>query len=163
MKNFKIIDFDKKYSDDIFKMESSQWGVWGDEAKINSVQKNEIIRIALYENKFAGIVRGFNEKDFFKVYIICILPEYQKKGFGTLMLKDFLEKAKEKFNPKLFTTEIISVLGHANSKKLFENFGFKLAKEYKGYWGKQFPNVFCTECNRKPCICDALIYELKVE
>lgn len=157
----KIIEFNKKYSDEIYKLQTEQWGVWDDESKIQKAQQNEIILIALYKKQFAGFVTGQLEKDIFHLKINCVKPCFQKLGIGTLLLKAIIEKAKALFNFAKFRAEAISVYGKCNAKKLLENFHFNHIRTDKGYWGKLYPEVLCLECFKKPCECDSLVYELK--
>ncbi len=104
-----IIDFDKKYADDIYNLQTDQWGFWDDESVVEKPKDNEIILIALQHKKFAGFISGELESDVFHLKINCIKPEFQKIGIGTLLLKAIMQKAKKLFNFKKFRAEAISV------------------------------------------------------
>lgn len=161
---FKIIDYNKSYADLIDNMEINQWGVWGEESIDEFVGENEIIRVALYNNEFAGVAYGnIEDSNCFWIDVICLVPKFQKCGFGTLILNDIIKTAKTRFKIKKIKTESVYVNGHSNSKKLLENRGFKVYKtSEKGYWGKLYPDVFCTECSHCPCECTTLFYELEL-
>ena len=161
---FKIVDYEKKYSKAIDEMEINQWGSWGEESIDDFVSETEIIRVALYNNEFVGVAYGkLTKESFFWIDVICLVPKFQRCGFGTLMLKDIIQLAKDKFHINLIRSESVLVNGHSNSKKLFEQNGFSMYKQQeKGFWGKIYPDVFCTECNHKPCECSTLFYQLKI-
>ena len=161
---FKIVDYEKKFADLIDQMEVNQWGQWGEESIDDFVNPNEIIRVAIYDNEFVGCAYGELQNDnSFWIDVICIVPKFQKCGFGTLMLKDIINVAKTKFKIKTIKTESVFVNEHSNSKKMIEKAGFSVCRQQeKGYWGKLYPQVFCTECNHCPCECTTLFYELKL-
>lgn len=162
--NFKIVDYEKKYANSIDKMEINQWGKWGRESIDEIVNDKEIIRVALYDNEFVGCVYGeFQNDNYFWIDVICIVPKYQKCGFGTLMLKDIIREAQSRFNANLIRTESVFVNEHSNSKKMLENNGFNIYRQQeKEYWGKIYSEVFCAQCNHSPCECTSLFYELKL-
>ena len=163
-KKFKIVDYENKYAKLIDDMEIEQWGEWGEESIDDFVSETEIIRVALYNDEFVGVAYGELDGDkSFWIDVICLVPRFQKCGFGTFMLEDIINVAKSKFNVNTIKTESVFVNGHSNSKKMLENTGFKVYKQQeKGYWGKLYPQVFCTECNHCPCECTTLFYELKL-
>lgn len=162
-KKFKIVNYEIKYATAIETMENNQWGKWY-ESIDNVVNEHEVIRVALYDNDFVGVTYGNIEgSNSFLLDVICIEPKYQKKGFGTLMLDDFIQEVKAKFDIVSIKAELVYFNGIANSQKLLENKGFKKYKQpEKGYWGKLYPEVFCTGCNHCPCECTTLFYELIV-
>jgi len=156
-----IVDFDKKFSQDIYEMETSQWGIWENEAVIEKVGENEIVLVALCNGKFAGLISGKLKDDEFYILIACVKPKFQKMGIGTSLLNEIMKRANQKFSFSKFTANAISVYGKCNAKKLLENANFVCTKIEEKYWGKLYPNVMCTECFKKPCECDSLFYELK--
>ena len=155
-----IVNFNEKYADEIYQLQTEQWGFWDDEQKIEKVKEGEIILVALFENQFAGFVIGQLEEAVFHLKILCIKPYFQKMKIGTLLLTEIIKRAKEKFNFSKFRAEAISVYGKCNAKKLLENFHFNYIRTDKNYWGKLYPEVLCGECFKKPCECDALVFEL---
>lgn len=156
-----ILNFDKKFSEQVYELQLNQWGIWDNERPIEKVEKDEIVLIALCEDKFAGVIMGKLEGDVFHLLICCIKPEFQKLGIGTLLLKTLIKKAVKKFPFSKFMAEAISVYGKCNSRKLLENFGFNLVRIDEKYWGKLYPHVLCKECFKSPCECDSLVFELK--
>ena len=130
----KIIDFDKKYSIQIYQLQVSQWGVWDNEAPIEEVGENDIILIALCNNEFAGVITGQLEEDVFHILICCIKPEFQKMKIGTMLFDELMKRAKEKFKFSKFMAEAISVYGKVNAKRLLENFNFQMVRFDERYW-----------------------------
>ena len=159
--DIEIIDFNIKYSEQIYELQTSQWGVWDDEHPIEKIEDDEIFLIALYEQKFAGFISGKLEGDTFHILICCIKPEFQKKGLGTILTKTIIEKAKQMFSFSKFRAEAISVYGKCNGRKALENLGFNLVRIDEKYWGQLYPHVECKECFKSPCECDSLVFELE--
>ena len=160
---FRIVDYTTDYMQDVYQLETQQWGIWGEEAYIKEVKSNQIVRVALCGDVIAGICYGTFENRSFHIEVCCIKPEYQKKGLGTRFLKEMIALAQEKFDAKIFRAEAISVYGHANAARVLEHNGFVFVKEEKLYWRREHPEVFCTECHKQPCECDALFYELRLK
>ena len=77
------------------------WGTWNDkEQQIrfkSSIDRNKnYTYIIIYENKKIGFYQGkLINKDTYYIENICIVPEYQRKGIGTKILSDIIEKYKE--------------------------------------------------------------------
>ena len=93
---------------------------------INSVRENAYI--IEYNNKDIGFYNGeILENDYYEIGNICIIPEYQGKGIGTKILKDIIEKNKER-NIKLqyFKKNPVG--------KLYERLGFILVSETKYHY-----------------------------
>lgn len=155
-----ITDFNKKYSNEIYELQTAQWGFWDDETKIEKVCETEIILVALLNNQFAGFVSGQLEEEIFHLKICCVKPEFQKNGIGSKLLTEIIKKAEEKFVFKKFRAEAISVYGKCNAQKMLQNLNFNFVRTDKSYWGKLYPHVLCTECLKTPCECDSLVYEL---
>ena len=160
-KNFKIVNFDKKYAKEICELESAQWGDWDDEGCIEEVKEDEIILIALNEDNFVGMISGKLEQDVFHLLICCIKPEFQKMGLGTILLKEIMKKASKKFKLAKFRAEAISVYGKCNAKRVLEKEGFQLVRIDEKYWGNLYPHVVCKECLKSPCECDSFVFELE--
>ena len=101
----------------------------GWEAYDNSITKialeNTFYSVSIYDDdKIVGYGRLIGDGICF-MYIqdIMVLPEYQNKTIGTLIMNNLLEKIKElkKKNPELLT-----YLGASEGKEAFyEKFGFK--------------------------------------
>ena len=74
------------------------WGIWNEDIqrdfykKFIETYKNNIYTIN-FEDKKIGFYQGETlESGDYEIGNICIIPEYQGKGIGTLVLKDVLEK-----------------------------------------------------------------------
>lgn len=158
-----IVNYSPTYAKDIDEMESNEWGDWGTDSIDDMVDDKEILRVALLDNQFVGVTYGrLQEDDTFWLDVICILPEFQKRGFGTIMLQDMIEYVRHHYGVKRITTEAVLYNGHSNSKKLFENFGFTFLKAEEGFWEKEYPNTYCKNCHHDPCRCTTLFYELRL-
>lgn len=159
-----IVNYSPKWAKDIDHMESNEWGDWGTESIDDMIDEKEIIRVALLDNTFVGVTYGrLIDDQTFWLDVICILPAFQKRGFGTRMLQDMTHYVKEKYHVKRITTEAVLWKGKSNSKKLFENFGFSFIKAEDGFWEKEYPDTFCKNCHHNPCKCTTLFYQLNLE
>lgn len=77
------------------------WGEWNDNNQIirfkKSMEENKNnIYIILYENEKIGFYQGkLVNEDTYYIENICIVTEYQRKGIGTKILSDIIEKYKD--------------------------------------------------------------------
>lgn len=77
------------------------WGEWNDNNQIirfkKSMEENKNnIYIILYENEKIGFYQGkIVNEDTYYIENICIVTEYQRKGIGTKILSDIIEKYKD--------------------------------------------------------------------
>lgn len=164
-KHFEIVEYSDKYANEINEMEEKQWGVWEEDILIQDHLKEDAIAfVGLYDNKFAGTVYGKigGGRNQCHLEVLCIKPEFQKQGLGTLLLERFIKEAKEKYSITKIYAEAVQVNNHCNSQKVLEMHGFRFIKEEQEYWGKLYPDTYCAECNNKPCKCSARLYERKL-
>ena len=68
-------------------------------------------------------MKEFNEKDFFKVYIICILPEYQKKGIGRMLINELFKFIND--NGVKGTDIFIELCAVPDKIPFYKKFGFE--------------------------------------
>lgn len=159
-----IVNYSPTYAKDIDEMESNEWGDWGTPSIQDMVDDQEVLRVALLGDTFVGVTYGrLVDNDTFWLDVICILPEFQKRGYGTIMLQDMIEYVRHHYGVKRITTEAVLYKGHSNSKKLFENFAFTFLKAEEGFWEKEYPNTYCKNCHHNPCRCTTLFYQLNLE
>lgn len=82
----------------------------------DTVTKDIIGRCTVYE-----------KKDFFEIWGVRILEDFQRQGFTTLMLKRIIKKFKDK-PIRLYVYKDNDVAIH-----LYEKLGFKIIEEYDPY------------------------------
>ncbi len=101
------------------------WGI-RDAKIVEEALNNTLYSVSVYDNdKIIGYGRIIGDKTIF-LYIqdIMVIPEYQKKKIGTMIMNNLLAKINEykKINPNLRT-----YLGASKGKeKFYEKFGFKI-------------------------------------
>lgn len=101
---------------------------WGtrDAKIVEEALNNTLYSVSVYDdNKIIGYGRIIGDKTIF-LYIqdIMVIPEYQGKKIGTMIMNSILEKVTEykKVNPNIRT-----YLGASKGKEYFyEKFGFKI-------------------------------------
>ena len=98
------------------------WGSWNENIqqeyfkKFINTYKNSIYIIKL-NNKNIGFYSDYEDKDYYEIGNICIIPEYQGKGIGT----DILMKKIEEHNDKDIK---IQYFKKNPVGKLYKRFGF---------------------------------------
>lgn len=133
-----MIIFSEAFNQDIFSKINEIWNLTGvgnaargdNFISIQNTLKNGGKMLTLYEEeKLIGTC--WLTHDFRRSYIhhMALHPEYQKKGYGKLLLEKALEYSKELgFQAKL---EVHNNNPHA--QKLYREFGFKLLDGYEVY------------------------------
>lgn len=99
------------------------WGERNPEI-VEEALKNSIYYICAYEeNKLIGFARMIGDKTIF-LYIqdVMVNPEYQKKGIGTKIIKNILNKVEDfrKINPNIK----VYLCASKNRESFYEQFGF---------------------------------------
>ena len=106
IKNIEIIPFDEKYSKDFYNL-NVEWlkkyfYVEPYDEKVLSNPKEYVINpggfifFAKYENEIVGVVSLINQKTFFELSKMAILPKYQGLKIGKLLMDYCIEFAKSK-------------------------------------------------------------------
>jgi N-acetylglutamate synthase-like GNAT family acetyltransferase len=93
-----IIDFYKSVNEDVY------------------IDTNEKVFLAKVKNQIIGSVRLVNEKDYYVLRTLNILPIFQRKGIGTRLVRSLLPYVKEKTR--------IYCLPYPNVKEFYQQFGF---------------------------------------
>ena len=104
------------------------WGRWEEEeqrklfAQFISTNKDEMF-IITHKEKDIGFYNGRTlSNDRYEVGNICIIPEFQRKGIGTAILKDVLSENNDKeINIQYFKQNPVG--------KLYERLGFRSSGE----------------------------------
>ena len=99
------------------------WG-WDEEQQIELHKKDftpEYLKIILREDEQIGILRVVEEPEKIYLHQIYILPDYQRGGIGTYLIKEVIEQARE--NGRILTLQFLK----ANPvRDLYERLGFKV-------------------------------------
>lgn len=67
------------------------------------------------------------------IYSIAVKPEHQRKGIGSLLLKEALRKLKKKTKRVWLQTRVSNL----KARKFFEKFGFEPLFRLENYYGKE--------------------------
>ena len=90
----------------------------------------EKIHIIQHDGKDAGRLRIVRSAESIYIGGIQILPEFQKKGIGTAILKDLIEESNKAGVP--ITLEVHDV--NKNAADFYENLGFKKTNQVGEKW-----------------------------
>ncbi len=110
---------------------------WDEKAQDNYADKDFDERsphIILFENQKAGVIGWQDKPDYIWFGPIFILPEYQGNGIGSILVKQFMDRANtENISLKLQTLKM-----NLGAKKLYEKLGFKVILESDIYWQMEY-------------------------
>ena len=163
MKNdVELIDYEEKYADIINKIEEEQWGKWSTGDIRDTIEKNTHIKLAKAGEKIVGIGYGKRVGDAFYIQVIVIKPEYQHKHIGSMFMDYFIDYSK-KLKLANIVCEGVVVNDKMNLENLMKKYEFKEVIRIKDYWGYKYPDVWCKECNSKPCKCTNAIFIKNIE
>lgn len=98
--------------------------------------KNSIHSVMIeFEGKIIGMGRIIGDGGCFcQIVDICILPEYQGRGLGKIMMKNLTDFIHEKLPESCY----VSLIADGNASFLYEKFGFKdTMPESKGMYLKK--------------------------
>ena len=95
------------------------------EKTLNELHKNlQNMRIIIADNKDIGVTTFEETEDYFRVGLIMIHPDYQRKGIGTDIISKYIKTAKEN-NKRI----IIKTYRENPARNLYERLGFKIYNE----------------------------------
>ncbi|MDT7886996.1 MAG: ribosomal protein S18-alanine N-acetyltransferase [Thermoproteota archaeon] len=93
----------------------------------------EFFLVAEHKGKILGYISATLENDHCHIYSIAVLPEFRNKGIATNLMKELLNKAKEKGIKKV----VLEVkTNNLEAIKLYKKFNF----EIKGIKSKYYPD-----------------------
>lgn len=96
--------------------------LWRESIKNYCRGRSHKLAIAFWEDNPAGIVTiNFENDKTIKLFIVGVLPEFQKKGIGTDLMQAIINKYKEKY--EIFVEASSRNIG---AQKLYEKTGFEL-------------------------------------
>jgi ribosomal protein S18 acetylase RimI-like enzyme len=116
-------------------------GEWNDEreefqfSSQLDLSASQIIRVDAQE---VGFVMAPVRDGVLWIHTICILPEHQRKGTGTEVIRSVIGQAKRQNLPVC-----LSVLKVNPARRLYERFGFKVTAESAHHYQMQFK----AQCN----------------
>lgn len=129
----KIIDADLSYIDSVSLIEDAEIFIpWSKDA-IKSLLKedNIIFRVLLNDNDVIGYYSFAHIVDEGHINNIAVKKEYQSKGFGTMLMNDMIDIAKQK-NIVALTLEVEE--GNDKAINLYKKFDFKVEGVRKKYY-----------------------------
>lgn len=136
MNNYKLIKYTNDFYEFVYEVKKNAyikyveqiWGPWNEEDQrkyfenfINTYKDSSYI-IELNGEHIGFYNDELLEDNTYEIGNICIIPSYQGKGIGTQILKDILDKNKDK-------DIIIQYFKQNPVGKLYERLGFKPYKE----------------------------------
>lgn len=116
----------KKYVEENF-------GEWNDKTQYEMLDKfldetKDKIKIILVNGNQAGFTNGkIIDNDNYEQGNICILPEYQNRGIGTSILKNTINKYKNK-------NIVLRVFKQNRAQELYKRLGFEIFDETKSHY-----------------------------
>lgn len=156
----KIINFNKKYKEDLDKIQIEQWGEGSDSDDIfNNLNSYQIKLVKDNDSICGACVWHIKDENVCYIDFIIFKPEYQHIGLGRELMQIVVDYAKQN-NCLKIECEVINACGKMNAKNLVETFGFIEKKVVKNYWGRLYPDFDCRECGHKPCVCTMHKYVL---
>jgi ribosomal protein S18 acetylase RimI-like enzyme len=104
------------------------WGPWDEKfqvARHNEIVRPEEYQIIEYHGKDIGVQKIQEDSQSVEIDIIEILPEYQNKGIGTHLLKNFISSATRKH--KFVSLQVLKV--NTRALKLYQLLRFHVIQE----------------------------------
>ena len=132
--NFKIVELEEKYIDDVFLIEKTFFGL-NDSSAVSNTLESETLKYFVLLDEDEKVV-GFYEcsivLDEAELFDIAVIEEYQGKGLSKLLMQHLIAYCKEKNVRTIFlevNTNNIKALG------LYQKFGFTQYSVRKNYYG----------------------------
>lgn len=139
--NFELIPYKDSDYEFIFstkkicykKYVEENYGEWVDKTQYEMLDKflaetKDKIKIIVVNGNRAGFTNGqIIDYNNYEQGNICILPQYQNRGIGTLILKDAIKKNKNK-------NIILQVFKQNRAQELYKRLGFEIFGETKSHY-----------------------------
>jgi len=94
-----------------------------------------ILKVATFDNKIIGYVCVRTILDVTHILNIAVLPEFRRRGIGSMLLEDALQELKRlRADINIITLEVRE--SNTAAIKLYEKFGFKIMGRRHGYYTK---------------------------
>jgi len=102
--------------------------------------KDTILKVAVLNNQIIGYVCVRTILDITHMLNLAVLPEFRRRGIGSMLLRDALNELKQsKPDINLITLEVRE--SNTAAIKLYEKFGFKVMGKRIGYYEKPYENA----------------------
>lgn len=106
--------------------------------------KDTILKVAVLNNQIIGYVCVRTILDVTHILNLAVLPEFRRRGIGSMLLRDALNELKRlKPDINLITLEVRE--SNAAAIKLYEKFGFKVMGKRISYYDKPRENAVIME------------------
>ncbi|MCI8545293.1 MAG: GNAT family N-acetyltransferase [Bacilli bacterium] len=152
-----IINYDRKYAEEIDKLDQEYWGICETTNVSDEIRDQDIVKLAKLEDYIVGIIHFKPIGDLIDAYHLLVKPENQGQGIGNLLMKEALkETLKNDF--KTVIAHAVEFEGNINAKKILETNGFQELYRVKNYWESLYPGSYCKQCNSYQCHCGVVVY-----
>ncbi len=102
--------------------------------------KDTILKVAVLNSRIIGYVCIRTILDVTHILNLAVLPEFRRKGIGSMLLKDALKELTQSKNDiNLITLEVRE--SNIAAINLYEKFGFKVIGKRVGYYQKPYENA----------------------
>ena len=102
--------------------------------------KDTILKVAVLNNQIIGYVCVRTILDVTHILNLAVLPEFRRRGIGSMLLRDALNELKRlKPDINLITLEVRE--SNAAAIELYEKFGFKVMGKRISYYDKPHENA----------------------
>ena len=102
--------------------------------------KDTILKVAVLNNQIIGYVCVRTILDVTHILNLAVLPEFRRRGIGSMLLRDALNELKRlKPDINLITLEVRE--SNTAAIKLYEKFGFKVMGKRISYYDKPHENA----------------------
>ena len=109
------------------------YGGWDEQQQIKffndfiKTYKNNLVIITANNIKIGVFGDEYTDKKIYHPFLLCLLPEYRGQGIGSAILKDKMEKNKDKeIHLKVFKSN--------PARFLYERLGFEIISETKSHY-----------------------------
>lgn len=157
MKMIEIIDYNEIYSEQIDIEESKYWGQWDSSHIKDNIDNYDVFKIVLKDSKYVGHLYGKLIGDLFYFDVIVIKKEFRNQKLGTFLLDNLIKELKSNGIRNVVTTAEY-IKNRIALEPLLLKFDFNKIIDINGFWGSLYPNVYCQDCNSKPCKCKAVVF-----
>lgn len=103
---------------------------WKESSKrqLEKALKNSFTVKCVLEGKTIAMARAITDSGYMTLLAdVVVIPEYQGKGIGKLMINNLLDRIKASLEPN--EEALIELLAAPNKTTFYEKFGFKVKKE----------------------------------
>lgn len=153
-----IIDYDKKYAEEIDKLDQEYWGICETSKVSDEIRNQDIVKLAKLENHVVGIIHFKPIGDLVDAYHLLVKSEKQGQGIGSLLMEEALKEVLKK-GFKTVIAHTVEFEGKINAKKILEVNGFQELYKVKNYWEALYPGSYCKQCNSYQCHCGVVVYQ----